>query len=495
MKYIFALVLGLVIALLIINTFPEEVVPEGTAVATQVVGKISIFSKEAPAGRPVKNNDSIGKGDRVEVAESSRLELRLPDGSFLRLPERSSLTLRKLQFEKQTGSLYTQAVLGKGKLWAKIKKRATPDSYVQVITSTGHVAGNETVYNMDATEDTNTTINVYEGAVLVVSGASSTAGQTSAPVEVKPVSVQKLQQVVVSTKEGVSQPLDFDPKAALNDWTRWNLQRDAREGLLSITIAPATPTVTKGGSLQFAGIAHYPDNIEKDISSFATWSSSAVNIAKLDLVGAAVGAELGAATISAAIDDMNGSTVLTVSRDLLSIVVSPASRTIANGAAQQFLATGTFSDKTVKDITSSVAWRSSNTNVAFVDGTGRAVGGKVSGTAAISASLGSKRGSATLKVRRELVSITIMPESAMIMAAETQRFGAVGNYSDGTTEDLTEKVEWESSDINVAKVDQAQAGRVIGHAIAGSAKIKATFNGKSGSATITINTKNTIAAP
>ncbi len=134
---------------------------------------------------------------------------------------------------------------------------------------------------------------------------------------------------------------------------------------------------------------------------------------------------------------MNGSTVLNVSRELLSIEVTPASRSIANGAVQQFTAMGTFSDKTVKDITSSVVWRSSNTNVAFVDATGRTVAGNVAGTAVISASLGTKRGSATLKVRRELISIKIMPESAIIMAHETQRFGAIGSYSDGTTQDLT----------------------------------------------------------
>ena len=113
----------------------------------------------------------------------------------------------------------------------------------------------------------------------------------------------------------------------------------------------------------------------------------------------------------------------------------------------------------------------------------------------ISASLGTKRGSATLKVRRELISITIMPESAMIMAGETQRFGAIGSYSDKTTQDLTETVEWETSDATIAEIDQAQAGRVIGKNKAGSATIRASFKGKSGSGTITVNTKDTLSTP
>ena len=473
---------------LIVNIVSEGVMPDGVAVATQVQGTVRIFTSESPAGRLIRNNDSIAKNDRVEVQGNSRLELRLPDGGYLRLSENSRLTMRMLQFEKQAGTMYVQAFLDNGKVWAKV---AAPNSGVEVITSTGLVAGKNTVYGVDAEEDANTTINVYEGVDLTVSAAREapqTVVQTSAPAEVQPVSVQTLQQVSVSAQEGVLQPRDFDPKAAINDWIRWNLQRDAREGLVSITVAPASSTITRGGSLQFAGVAHYPDNTEKDITWFATWSSSDVNVAKIDPYGIAAGTELGAATISAAIDDMSGSTVLNVSRDIVSIKVTPASSSIVNGAVQQFTAMGTFSDKTVKDITSSAVWSSSNTNVAFVDATGRTVAGNVAGAVVISASLGTKRGSATLKVRRELISITIMPESAMIMAHETQRFGAIGSYSDRTTQDLTETVEWETSDASIAEIDQAQAGRVIGKNKAGSATIRASFNRKSGSGTITIYT-------
>ncbi len=496
MKHIFSLVLALVIVMLIVNIVSEGVKPDGVAVATQVEGTVRIFTNESPAGRLIRNNDSIAKNDRVEVQGNSRLELRLPDGGYLRLSENARLTMRMLQFEKRTGTLYLQAFLDKGNLWAKIKKRAAPESWVDVITRSGLVSGKDAAYSVNA-EDASTTISVYEGAALVSAArvAAQPVGQTSAPAEVQPVSVQTLQQVAVSAQEGVLQPQAFGLKATINDWIRWNLQRDAREGLASITVAPASSTVTTGNSLQFAAAAHYPDKTEKDITSFATWSSSDVNVAKIDPSGTAAGTELGAATISAAIEDMSGSTVLNVSREILSIKVTPALRSIVNGAVQQFTAMGTFSDKTVKDITSSAVWRSSNANVAFVDATGRAVAGNAAGTAVISASLGTKRGSATLKVRRELVSITIMPESAMIMPHETQRFGAIGSYSDKTTQDLTETVVWETSDPGIAEVDQAQAGRVIGKNKAGSATIRASFNGKSGSSTITINTIDTLSSP
>lgn len=498
MKHIFSLILALVIVVLAINIVSEGVLPEGVAVATQVQGTVRVFTRETPAGRLLRNNDNIATGDRVEVEGGSRLELRLPDGGCVRLSENARLTVRMLKFEKRTDALNAQAFLDHGRLWAKTKKRAPSESSVEVITRTALVSAKDAVYGVDAAEDAGTRVNVYEGVVLALSAARETpqaAGRASALAEVQPVSVQARQQISVSAQEGLFQPRDFDPKAAINDWTRWNLQRDAREELASITVAPASSTVIKGRSLQFAGVAHYQDKTEKDITWFATWSSSDVNVAKIDPSGTAVGAALGAATISAALEDMNGSTALNVSREILSIKVTPASRSLMNGAVQQFTAMGTFSDKTVKDITSSVAWRSSNPKVAFVDATGRAVAGNAAGTAVIAASLGTKRGSATLKVRRELISIQIMPESAMILPGETQRFGAIGNYSDGTTQDLTETAYWETSDLSIALIDEVLAGRVIGQDKAGSATIKASFNGKSGSGTITIVTANTLSSP
>lgn len=488
MKHAFSLVLGLIIATLIVNKVSEGVMPDGTAVATQVQGTAVIFTREAPAGRPITNNDSIGRSDRVEVEGNSRLELRLPDGSWVRLSENTRLTVRMLQFEKRTGIMSLQAFLHTGKVWAKIHKPATAGSSVEIITSAGLATGSEAVFGVDAKENASAAIDVYEGGVLIVSAAKETPpadGRTNELAEVPPVSVRALQQASFPAQEGAAQPRDFTLKSAMNDWIRWNLQRDAREGLASITISPVSSTLTKGASLQFAAVAHYPDNVEKDVSPFATWSSSDVNVAKIDPFGVVAGAEIGAASIAASIEEVNGSTALNVSREIVSIKVTPGSGSIANGAARQFTALGTFSDRTVKDITSSVVWRSSNADIAFVDAAGRAVAGNVAGTAVISASLGAKRGSAKLQVRRELVSITIMPESATIIPGDTQRFGAVGSYSDKTTQNLTDKADWDTSDIRIAVVDQAQPGRVHGQK-AGTAVVTATFKNKSGSGTITV---------
>jgi len=93
---------------------------------------------------------------------------------------------------------------------------------------------------------------------------------------------------------------------------------------------------------------------------------------------------------------------------LSSLAVTPANPTISVGATQQFTATGTFSDKTTRDMTSFVTWTSSNTVVAVVGpnasatppiitpGLARAL---ATGTTTITASSAGVSGSTTLTVK------------------------------------------------------------------------------------------------
>lgn len=83
---------------------------------------------------------------------------------------------------------------------------------------------------------------------------------------------------------------------------------------------------------------------------------------------------------------------------LTSITVTPPTSTIATGASQQFTATGTYSDNSTKDITSSVSWTSSDGTRATVSATGLATAASnAAGSTTITATSGVS-GSAVLKV-------------------------------------------------------------------------------------------------
>jgi hypothetical protein len=82
---------------------------------------------------------------------------------------------------------------------------------------------------------------------------------------------------------------------------------------------------------------------------------------------------------------------------LVSIAVGPANPSISAGTQQQFTATGTYTSGPTQDITTSVAWSSSNSSEATINSTGLATG-VAAGTPTIQATLGSTKGSTVLTV-------------------------------------------------------------------------------------------------
>jgi len=106
----------------------------------------------------------------------------------------------------------------------------------------------------------------------------------------------------------------------------------------------------------------------------------------------------------------SGTSIVTLS----SIAITPASPSIAPGTTEQFTATGTYSDYTIKNITTSVTWSSSDTTVATISNTAGSNGlvtPSGAGTTTITASLVSISGSTLLTVQDDnndnLLAVTV----------------------------------------------------------------------------------------
>jgi hypothetical protein len=82
---------------------------------------------------------------------------------------------------------------------------------------------------------------------------------------------------------------------------------------------------------------------------------------------------------------------------LVSIAVTPANPSISKGGSEQFTATGTYTDSSTQDLTSTVTWASADTTVATITATGLATG-VGTGTSTISATLNGLSDSTTLSV-------------------------------------------------------------------------------------------------
>jgi uncharacterized protein YjdB len=166
---------------------------------------------------------------------------------------------------------------------------------------------------------------------------------------------------------------------------------------------------------------------------------------------------------------------------------------IGTGSVQQFTATAHLSDGTSKDITSTVLWDSSDANIATISSGGMATGfgpGTVSITAQSSISL---KSSATLTVSGaevNLSSIVVSPAASSLPVNSSQQFTATGNYTDGSSADLTSLVTWSSTPAMIATVS---ASGLVNGVAAGSANISASLGAISGSTSLTV-TAPTIAS-
>ncbi len=166
--------------------------------------------------------------------------------------------------------------------------------------------------------------------------------------------------------------------------------------LTTITVTPATATITAGSTQQFKAMGTYSDNSTQDLTSSATWSSSATGVATINASGLATGVAAGPATITAASGSVMGTATLTVIA-LKTITVTPATASVVIGGTQQFTATGTYTDNSQQDLTKSATWSSTPTTVATITSGGLATGAGV-GTAAISATFQAIVGTASLMV-------------------------------------------------------------------------------------------------
>ncbi len=252
--------------------------------------------------------------------------------------------------------------------------------------------------------------------------------------------------------------------------------------LSTISVSPATATVSAGGTQQFTATGHYNNNTTQDLTSSVSWTSSDTSKATISVTGLATTLASGSVTITATSGAISGNAALTItSATLQSITISPASASIAKGLTQQFTATGHYSDSTTQNLTSTVTWTSSSTSVATV-AAGLATGVAVGGTT-ITATSGSISGTASLTVTAAaLQSITLSPTSASIAKGLTQQFTATGHYSDSSTQNLTSSATWTSNSNSIATV---AAGLATGVA-AGSTTITAASGSVSGSATLTV---------
>ncbi|MGY4025405.1 beta strand repeat-containing protein [Aeromonas rivuli] len=254
----------------------------------------------------------------------------------------------------------------------------------------------------------------------------------------------------------------------------------------NIQITAPASKLAKGLKLQLKAMATFSDGSSKDISSQASWISNQPTLLTVDAKGEVTGKASGTAIVTAHLQEATGQISLSITNATVSqIQITPASLTLAKGMAKKLTAIATLSDQSTQDVSSQVAWLSSNTSIATISTLGL-VNAVATGSTTLSASLLGVTKSLSLTVTNATLNqggLTIATPPLTLIAGLTAQLAATGSYSDGTTVDVTASVSWVSSDPAVATVSLTGLVTAVGP---GTATITGTLDGQTVTLVVTV---------
>jgi hypothetical protein len=186
----------------------------------------------------------VQAGDRIMTMKGGRLELQLPDKSIIRFDEHSDVRLVRAEYNPVQSKRNVYFSLALGKTWANIQQVFGSSKGIQVETENAIVGVRGTVFRLNVAPDKSAIVKVYRGRVAVsrpqrvpapgepgsrirrVPGPTRVEGPHRVMMEEWIRIVEAMQQITVSPDGIPSKPRTFTLEEDLNDWVRWNVERD-----------------------------------------------------------------------------------------------------------------------------------------------------------------------------------------------------------------------------------------------------------------------------
>jgi len=256
----------------------------------------------------------------------------------------------------------------------------------------------------------------------------------------------------------------------------------------SLAISPQDPHMAMGATRRLAATATYAGGVTWDVTDEASWSSANTGIVTVSK-GVVTSGTDGSTQISAAFGGRNDATTVTVDQDsLLDVTIEPAAPSVVEGAVIQLHATGHYGSGPDRDVTEDASWSSDATGVARVSDAAGSKGqltGVSSGTATVTASVGTKSVDAS-------VNVTSAPSApAAITLSTGSNVVLIGSSANTTsvTADVAPNDPQNSVVADGTAVDFSVAGGSLSTASAttvnGKATTTFTADGTAGTATVT----------
>jgi uncharacterized protein YjdB len=254
--------------------------------------------------------------------------------------------------------------------------------------------------------------------------------------------------------------------------------------LQSIAASPTSKTLSINATQALAVTATYDVGPTTDVTTIATYASSATSVATVSPTGVVTGVAGGTATITATYLTKTATVAVTVNPVVLqSIAITPASATLSIAGTSTLTVTATYDVGPTADVTTGATYASSNTAVATVSPAG-VVTAVTPGTATITATYQTKTATMAVTVNPPLLlSIAVAPATVGLRVGNSQALTVTATYDAGPKADVTSTATYGTSDSAVATVSPAG---VVTAVAAGPATITATYLTKTATSGVTV---------
>jgi len=218
------------------------------AEVTLLEGKVEVIKKGMIKSQPLTRGDYVAHGDRISTKKGSRIELKLPDNSLIRFDELTTFEIVSVEFDKKTKQRDINVSMVLGKTWANVSKMLGQKGRFAVSTKTAVAGVRGTVYRVNVEKDNSVLVKVYWGEVGVSSapkpdtasqpqqimkptkvlGPYPVAGPHAVSMEEWTYIIKSMQQIIIRPDGTATKPMPFLASEDLNDWVRWNQERDKK---------------------------------------------------------------------------------------------------------------------------------------------------------------------------------------------------------------------------------------------------------------------------
>ena len=234
------LVVLLVVGFLTVGTWAMADKPSGASISF-VSGDTQVKAGRGGEWKPLKQGQNLVAEDVVKTGAGAKVEIKLTDGSVIRVAPNSEIRMKSLIGGKQKREMNFK--LQAGKVWANVSKALGTDEKFEVETKNAVAGVRGTIFRVDSFDDESTLVRVYTGAVAVSNAPiyqkqGSDKGERVQVQGPQPVSrkqweemiAKTMQQVRVAANGKMESPEAFADNAN-DEWVAWNTERDKAAGI------------------------------------------------------------------------------------------------------------------------------------------------------------------------------------------------------------------------------------------------------------------------